>query len=354
MAAKKTTISDIAIAAGVSKTTVSRYINGRLDLLSDATCKRIEKAIQLAHYRPSAVARSLKTQRSYLVGVVVANITTPFATSLLNGISAGLRDGGYTPIFADSGDSPETERALVESLVAHQIDGLIMNTTSEDNPELISLANSGMPVVLVDRFVRDYNFDIVLAPYSKPTIDLLRHAHDQGYDRIALFTQPYENNSPRETRLNAFVEVDRELFGVEEPMGDVFVVDPWRPETVDDAARRLVGSLAPGETCCVYGTNTVTLISTTNAFANLGVSTPDPIGLCGPDDWGWAHRMAWDWATLFSGGLSTFETDPEEMGRSAAELMIERIANPSGRKEQRYVPVKVRLRASTTLGREHG
>lgn len=344
MAAKKATISDIALAAGVSKTTVSRYINGRTDLIKPGTAERIEKAIQLAHYQPSAVARSLKTQRSYLVGVVVANIATPFATSLVGGITAGLAKGGYTPIFADAGDSADTERSLVDSLVSHQVDGLIMNTCTGDNPGLISLANAGMPVVLVDREVRDYNFDMVAVPYREPTLRLMDHGRAQGYTRCAFFTQPYEGNSPRQERLDAFLEGARTVFGIERPEEAVYLVDPWDPATLDDAAGRLAAGLKDGDRVLVQATNTVTLIATHNALAKAGIPMPERAGVCGPDDWGWAHRMGWDWPELFPDGVSTYNTDPEAMGLAAADLLMARVADPGGKKERRYVPTRMQLR----------
>lgn len=349
MAAKKTTINDIATAAGVSKTTVSRYINGRFDLLSDSARVRVEKAIQLAHYRPSAVARSLKTQRSYLVGVIVANITTPFATSLLNGISSGLRDQNYVPMFADAADSPETEHTLIESLVSHQVDGLIVNTTTADNPELIGLANSGTPVVLCDRYINDYNFDIAVCSYREPTLDLVRHLHDQGFNRVVLFTQDFENNSPRVTRHDAFIDGDHDLFGSEDPGKDVYLVDPWTPQTVLDGVQQMLHDSAPDAAIGVYATNTVTLIAVYNALQELGVVLPGHIGLCGPDDWGWAHRMGWDWPSSLYDGVTTFETNPYDMGYEAARLMLERIAQPTGKKQTRLIPTKLHIRNSTRL-----
>ena len=353
MAAKKTTITDIATAAGVSKTTVSRYINGKYDLLSESARTRVEKAIQLANYRPSAVARSLKTQRSYLVGVIVANITTPFATSLLNGISQGLREGNYVPMFADAADSPETERTLIESLVSHQVDGLIVNTTCAENTELINLANSGTPVVLCDRYVNDYRFDIAVCDYRKPTQQLMEHLREQGFARAVLFTQDWHDNSPRATRYEAFCKADRSLFEADDPDLDVYLVDPWHPETTLDACRRMVAESPTGKPIAVYATNTVTLISAYNALRELGIGSHEGsepyVGLCGPDDWGWAHRMGWDWPSSLCNGVTTFATNPYEMGYESAKLMLERIANPTGKKQARLIPTQLMVRASTQL-----
>lgn len=346
---KKATITDIAMAAGVSKTTVSRYINGRYDLLSEATRKRIEKAIQIAHYRPSAVARSLKTQRSYLVGVIVANITTPFATSLLNGISSGLMKSGYIPIFGDAADSPDTEHALIDSLTSHQVDGLIVNTTTSKNPELIALANTGTPVVLCDRYVRNYDFDIAVSAYMAPTRELMEHLHEQGFDRAVLLTQEYENNSPRQFRYDAFTEADAELFGSADPEADVFVASPWEPETMREAVRAICETTPAGKRCAIYATNTVTLIAAYNAIEDAGLKVPDDLGLCGPDDWGWAHRMGWNWPSMLNGGITTFATNPYDMGFAAAELMVQRISDPNGEKRHVEIPTKLEIRGSTLL-----
>lgn len=354
MAAKRTTINDIATAAGVSKTTVSRYINGHQDQLSESVRQRVEKAIQLANYRPSAVARSLKTQRSYLVGVVVANITTPFATSLLNGISSGLREGGYVPIFADAADSPATEETLIESLISHQVDGLIVNTTTAANPGLIGLANSGTPVVLCDRYVNDYNFDIAVCSYREPTMELMQHLHDEGFGRAVLFTQDFENNSPRATRHDAFADADRDLFGASDPERDVYLVDPWQPQTTVDAVRRMLEETPDGVPVGLYATNTVTIISVYNALQELGVSMPQRVGLCGPDDWGWAHQMGWNWADGLCDGVTTFETNPYAMGYEASQLMIKRIGDPAGKKQTRLIPTKMRIRRSTQLSSIEG
>ncbi|MEY8437220.1 LacI family DNA-binding transcriptional regulator [Atopobiaceae bacterium 24-176] len=334
---KNVTISDIAVAAGVSKTTVSRYINGRFDLLSESTRLRVEKAIQLAHYTPSAVARSLKTQRSYLVGVIVANITTPFATSLLNGIGQGLREGDYIPIFADAGDSPDDERRLIDSLVSHQVDGLIVNTTTSKNPQLIDLANSGTPVVLCDRYIDDYNFDIAVCPYREPTLELMASMRERGFERAVFFTQDVANNSPRAERLEAFLEGDRDIFGASDADGDVYLCDPWDPGCMRAVAAAML--LESGErTVGAYATNTVTLLAVYNALVELGVTVGDTVGLCGPDDWGWAHRLGWNWVDTLGKGVTTFQTDPFAMGLEAARLMLERIADPTGKKQVRIVP----------------
>ncbi|MDD3176530.1 MAG: LacI family DNA-binding transcriptional regulator [Atopobiaceae bacterium] len=345
---KKTTINDIATAAGISKTTVSRYINGRTDLISKETCTRIEMAIKLSGYRPNAIARGLKTQQSFLIGVMVADITSPFSAALVSGISHGLVDDGYVPVFANSENSGEREAAFVNSLLAHQVDGLIVNATTADQPNLISLAASGFPVVLCDRSIADYNFDIALGEYRAPVLDLVRHLHDEGFGRVVLVSQPYEQTSPRRTRHDAFVEGARSVFGVEDPEKDVFLIDPRFPKDIIRAVRTIVETTPEGVTPAVIGVNSVTMVGILNAVEQLGLSMPGDIGICGPDDWGWARQMGWDWSEVMGGGITTFKVDPFDIGEAAAHLMAGRIADPARDKETITIPSSITVRSSTS------
>jgi LacI family kdg operon repressor len=350
MAPRKITITDIARAAGVSKTTVSRYINGKSNLIGEDSRKRIEAAIEMSNYHPNALARSLKTQRSYLVGVIVADITSPFSSSLISGITRSLIDGGYTPVIMSSDDSPELERTSIGSLISHQVDGLIVNTTTDENPDLIKTSLAGTPVVLCDRTVRDHTFDIALSEYRAPVMQLVDHLARQGYGRAVFCTQPYETNSPRRTRRDAFMEADAASFGQTNPEDDVLVVDQRDPSSVVDAVRKVMATTPTGETPAIVAVNSVTLIAIVNAVASLGLSMPGDIGVCGPDDWGWSNALGWDWTSLLGGGITSFKIDPARIGAEAGKLLIERIGDPSAEKRTITIPTELKIGASTMLG----
>lgn len=115
---KRTTILDIARAAGVSKTTVSRYLNGKYEYMSSQTRERIQTVISLSNYRPNNIARSLKNQRSMLIGVAIADIQNPFSASLIRGIGDILMPQDYVPVFMNSENSLSREQESIESLVA--------------------------------------------------------------------------------------------------------------------------------------------------------------------------------------------------------------------------------------------
>lgn len=346
---RRPTISDIAKAAHVSKTTVSRFINGRTDELSPDLAARVEATIRELDYHPSAVARSLRSHRSYTVGVLVANIATPFGTSIVSGVSERLREAGYTAIVVAADDSPQRQGELADTLLRHQVDGLIVNSATDKDHDLVRLGDRGVPAVLVDRAVEGADFDIALSTYDASVRALVEHLAEQGFARAALFTEPFVEVRPRRDRHEAFCAVDREAFGSPDPEADVFVVNPWEHETVDAALDELLATTDGPP--AIVATNTLTLIGAFNAIQRRGLSMPQDVGLCGPDDWGWAHRMGWDWPESLGPGVTTMVTRPYSMGFAAADLMVTRLAQPERAHETRDIPTDVVFRASTLLRR---
>ena len=137
---KRVTIDQVAQQAGVSKTTVSRYLNGRYDALSDETRERIGLVIDRLHYRPNRMAQSLKAQNSRLLGCLVSDISSPFSALIVKGINSVCLSAGYQLLLVDSGDDPERERTAIRDLLENQVDGLIVNppdrTTNTLSPSM--------------------------------------------------------------------------------------------------------------------------------------------------------------------------------------------------------------------------
>lgn len=346
----KVTITDIATAAGVSKTTVSRYINGRADLLSESARTRIKKAIEQSDYIPSAAARNLKEHTTRQIGIVLADITTPFSASLVAGAGETLRQAGYTALSCDAANSPQTEESVTELLLQAQVDGLIVNTVSADNPKLVRLARAGIPVVLCDRYVNDCPADIVVNEHCDSTLELMSHLHGQGFTQVAFLTEPYENNSPRYIRMDAFLDADRRLFGASNPESDIHIVDISDPRSTQKAVASLYSrARSAGTPIAVFASSMPVLIDAHRAIGQLGESAKHLLALCGPDEWGWAQHLGWDWASELSGGVTTLRCDPRSMGREAARLLLRRLADPQAKLRETVIPMELQARASTLL-----
>ena len=320
---RKVTISDIAAAAGVSKTTVSRYLNGQYQLMSEDTRRRVAAVIEMSQYRPSAAAQSLKNQRSRLIGVIISDISSPFSASLVRGIGDALNPAGYTLLFANCDDDPAREQSFFYSLMDRSVEGFIVNTTSYDNPFLIHLAVQGVPIVLCDRYVRDYNFPIASAEFSTPIRQLVQHLHAQGFARVGFFTQDYAQNSPRRIRRDAFLAEMTATYGVSAPENDVYVVDLKEPEGIRRQLCRLLAQCGPGEVPAVIGVNSITTMHMIGAIQCLGLSIPQQIGVCGPDDWSWDKMM--NWTDLIAPGITSFSINAYQVGLASGRLMLQRL-----------------------------
>lgn len=344
---KTVTISDIARAAGVSKTTVSRYLNGKYTMMSPETRSRIESVIRMANYHPNSIAQSLRGRRSMQIGVVVSDISSPFCAALIRGIGHTLLDAGYVPLFVDSKDDPALEQRLVQTLMSRKVDGLIVNTSSFVNPGLIQIACQGTPVVLCDRYIQDYQFAYVGSDHRRPVIQLMTHLKEQGFGRIAFFTQPYENNSTRCIRREAYIQAMEACYPHLDPSQLIFSIELTDRGHTAGFVRALLDSCAPGEIPAIMTVNSATTMHLINVVQELGLRVPSDIGLCGPDDWGW--DLQFSMSPLEFPGITSYQVHPVQIGSSAATMLLQMIQNPEKKKQDILLPCELMIRGSTRL-----
>lgn len=138
----RVTIGDVARATGVSITTVSRFINGQYNQMSDETRQRLQEAIERLGYIPNSAAQSLKSGRSRLIGVILSNIAHPYWSAVLSGVEEACRQLGYATIISNAGDNPELERHYIKVLVNKQVDGLLLNPTGHNLETIARLVPS--------------------------------------------------------------------------------------------------------------------------------------------------------------------------------------------------------------------
>lgn len=346
---KNITISDIAAAAAVSKATVSRYLNGNYGPMSAETRERIARVIEMSGYQPNSFARSLKGHSSRLIGLVVADISSPFTSSMIRGVTHVLYDNGYTPLIADCRDSPEVESSVLDTMKSHNADGLIVNTSSFDNKKLIQMECAGMPVVLCDRYVKDYRFSFVGISHRQPILDAIAHLKEQGFGLVAYFNQPYDQNSARMSRRKAFYDGMKVHYPQLEPAELEFLIDVSDRSRTEAAVRRVLeygkGRGIPAIIAC----NTTTLLHVVSTLIQLKVSIPWEVGICGPDDWGFSQSISW--TSLISPSLTTFHVNSYQLGCMAAELMLKKIGDPDIPKKDQIIPSVLDISESTLLKR---
>ena len=314
---KRVTIDQVAAQAGVSKTTVSRFLNGRYDALSDDTEQRIRHVIQELNYRPNRLAQSLKAQNSRMLGCVVSDISSPFSAIIVKGINSVCVEAGYQLLLVESGDDPKREREAIRDLLENQVDGLIVNTTGGNDEFLLDLGGQGIPLVLADRCLSAPGLlDTVATESYHITYECVAMLHDMGYQHVGFFTQGNGSVAPRILRYQGFCDSMRLHYHQD---GEEFLYEFDINDTAS-GVRQLSAfcDRFPGERLAAFVVNGVTMLHLLQAIRADGIEIGAQFGVCGFDDWGWAD--------LIPPGITTINQTSHLVGRRSAELLLARIA----------------------------
>ena len=338
------TISNIADVAGVSKTTVSRYINGKENMMSEKVRNRIKAVIEMYDYMPNENARNLKNKQTMQVGVVIADISSPFSSAVITGIMEYLSLRRYMPLFIHCEDKYEKELLYTRSLLTKNIAGLIVNTTSSNNTYLIKLARQGLPIVLCDRYINNHQFNIVTTNVTQAIRNLVEHLKSAGYTRPFLFIQDWETHPSRSRRRSSFINAVEEVYGYN-PKSDVILVN--RKDGIHElnCLKNLHTSLRIGDIPAIIGGNSVTTIRAFRAAQQMGLRIPDDIGICGPEYWDWHHEVSWP--VLTTPNITTYYIHTQMLGNRSAELLLEVIQDPKAEPREVLLPCELKFREST-------
>jgi DNA-binding LacI/PurR family transcriptional regulator len=306
------TINDVASQAGVSKSTVSCYLNGRFESMSPETRERIAAVIADLDFRPNALARSLKQKRTHTIAVIVANILNPFSTAVIRGAEDYCKKSGMNLILCNADEDAAKEKEYIEMLLAKQVDGLIINTTGCNN-QFIKEVNAATPIVLIDRKVPEIQCDTVTVDGIHGSLQAANHLFALGHRRIAMFTLPYRNVSPREERVRGFKQA-LELHGL---AGEPFLL--IETEAEEDAVARRIEELLrrPARPTAIFGANNLITMAVIKALKKLGLAMPDDVAVIGFDDW--------EWAPLIDPPVTVVAQPAYQMGEKAASILIKRI-----------------------------
>lgn len=193
------TIQDVARQAGVSIATVSRVLNGTARV-NAMVAARVHAAAQELHYQPSRAARTLRANRSAIIGLLISDIQNPFFTTLVRSIEDVVQRNGYSLILCNSDENPQKEREYIEVLCAEHVAGAIIVPTRERSPALRLFHEQQIPVVALDRRVDDDNTDAVLVDNVQGAYEAVSHLIANGYRRIGMIMGPENTTTGRGRR----------------------------------------------------------------------------------------------------------------------------------------------------------
>lgn len=197
------TINDIAKTAGVSRTTVSRVLNNS-GYVKEETKKKVLKVIKELHYTPSAIARSLSTNKTNTIGVIVPEINDPFFGDIIKGISEIADEYNLNIILCNTDEDMDKELRALKLLKEQRIQGILITPTfgeDEFNSEYLNtIENFGIPIILIDGHVRYSNFSGVFIDHIKGAYEGTKALIKAGHEKIAIITGRM-NSRPARHRL---------------------------------------------------------------------------------------------------------------------------------------------------------
>jgi LacI family transcriptional regulator, kdg operon repressor len=333
---RRATIGDVAALAGVSKTTVSRYLAGNVDALAKETYHKIKVAIETLGYHPSRMASALKSGRSYLIGMIIADITNPYSTAILRGAEDECNRCGYSLMVCNTDNDPEKERQYIFTLQSHRIDGLIINTTGRNNDFLRQLNAEDTAVVLVDREIPDLSFDLVSVDNQGAVEEMVLFLLCRGYERIAYFTEPVEGVSTRTDRLYKFKSMLNQRKHAS--AADTYEVDLSKSTNLLPRLEQFLES-AKGQHRAIIAGNSVMLLQISLALHTLGLQVPQDVALLGFDNP--------DWAPLVGPGITVIAQPTYEIGVTAMQRVLYRLQENQEETRHIRLPVELIVRGST-------
>jgi LacI family transcriptional regulator len=329
------TIVDIARKLGISAMTVSRALNGKGDVSQEMRRKVVECAGRIG-YRPHRWARSLVTQRSYMVGVIVPEIAHSFFAEIINGIEDVLEKSGYDILLCHSRSDPERERNEIQALIGGRMDGLIVAPEQpEKSPEpFVDLRRLKIPFVLVDRFFPGWEFSCVRLDDLEAGFLATTFLIELGHRRIAHISGP--DLSTASLRRRGFLKALRQ-FGFEHDRRSI-VAAPFGIDEGRAAMKKLL-RLEPRPTA-VFAANDPQAIGAIYACREAGLRVPEDISIIGAGNIeGVYHPNPF---------LTTIDWPRQELGRAAAQVLLSAIGNPkTSQPEIRIFPPELLIRHTT-------
>lgn len=339
MMKKQIAIRDVALAAGVSTATISRYLNGKFQSMGEDTRLRIEKVISDMGYKPNDVARTLRSTKSNTIAVILSDILNPYSIAILQGIEEACAGYGYTIFVCNSNESPLKERQFVEMMLAKRVDGFVINTTG-GNDELIVNLSEEIPVVLVGRKISVPAVDSVSVDNFQGVSLAFEHLVRQGCDSLALLSPPPQHISPRIERVEAFNTLAGQALAKGIKCASPIIVKA-QAEEVAVALENIVRQRLRGDKLGIIATNGVLSLAVLKAAKKAGYVIPDDFLFIGFDDT--------DWSSVTDPSLTVISQPTYQIGATAAKKLINNLthARQSADKELLELPVKLIVRDST-------
>jgi LacI family transcriptional regulator len=309
---RQATIKDVAARAAVSVATVSAVINGN-KYVSPELAERVRESIAVLGYERNSLARSLKTQTSHTIGLIISDITNPFFTSIVRGVEDVANEHHYSLILGNTDEDLKKEMSYVRLLESKRADGLIVAVTTGSHEYLHSGAAHHLPLVSIDRSLFELGIDAVLVDNVAGARMAVEHLIKLGHQRIWTVTG-IPGITTTEERLTGYKQA-LEAYGIPCDPALIAVADS-RVEGGERGALQLLRQEVARPTA-LFLMNGLMVIGALQAIGKMGLRCPQDIALVGFDDF--------EWASVMHPQLTTVRQPTYEIGQRAAQFLFERL-----------------------------
>jgi LacI family transcriptional regulator len=319
------TVRDVARRAGVSTSTVSHVLN-QTRFVSDDLRDRVLAAMHELEYHPNAAARMLSLKRSHALGLIVSDIRNPFFASITRGVEDVAQEHGYTVVLCNSDEDLARETACLKTLQSRQVDGVLLASAGVADEHVTRLLHAGYPIVLVDRDLPDLGAPAVLLDNEGAAYSAVRHLLERGHRRIGMISGRGSISTTTE-RVAGYQRALREA-GIDLD-GQLVISGESTSEGGAAATHALLDTVPPPT--AIFSGNNLMSIGALHAIASRNLTVPDDVALVGFDD------FPFPWSDAFRPHLTTVAQPTYELGRRAAETLVQILDGSTRQPAQRTV-----------------
>lgn len=327
-------IKDVAEAAGVSTATVSRVLSNKPHVRPELR-QRVLAAMEDLDYRPNRVARSLRAQTSSILGLIVSDIQNPFFTAVSRAVEDTASAQGMNVFLCNSDEDPEKELMYIDQLQAENVAGIIFSPTRQTANSFSEIVVMNLPIVVIDRRVPSQDVDSVVIDNVDAAYRLTNHLISDGYRRFGgFFGTASTTGRDRRKGFNLAlseheIKQDPELIAYVEA----------REEEGYEATQRLINR--PDRPEVIVTSNGLLATGAYRALRECGLAIPEQVAFATFDDT--------PWAGLVEPPVTVIRQPTYEIGKAAAELLLERIEDPS--RPTRQITLQSQLVVRGSCGR---
>ncbi len=313
MRLEQATIKDIARELQVSSSTVSRALKDYPGI-SDETKRKVKEMAEKLHYRPNAIALSLRKSRSFTIGVIIPEVVHFFFSTVISGIEEVAFSRGYNVILTQTNEKLAREKSSIDTMLSNQMDGFLVSYSKEttDFTHFSKLLNQGYPIVFFDRVPEIPGAIHVIVNDYAGAYDATKHLIQQGYSRIVHLAGP-SNLKISQERIRGYKDALKE-FGISFLPELVVECTQGTDEEAQKITAQLLQSIAPRPDA-FFANNDLAAMGAIQACKNAGFSVPQEIGVVGFSNW--------QFCSIVDPSLSSVAQNGFQIGAAATEILLD-------------------------------